>query len=98
MAIKLRVQDRDACIWRGDLSEVFLRYDFRGLIFGGVYTWKGFFSEFCGRYGKISNSLNTMAPNVKRFGKIYEINLVLTEIWEKESNRIAKLFMEGNEL
>ena len=32
----------------------------------------------------------------KKFGKIYEINLVLTEICEKESNTIAKLFMEGN--
>ena len=30
-------------------------------------------------------------------GKIYEINLVLTEIWEKESNRMVKLFMVGNE-
>ena len=31
------------------------------------------------------------------FGKIYEINLVLTEIWEKESNRMVKLSMVGNE-
>ena len=26
-----------ANIWRGDLTEVFLRYDFRGLIHGGAY-------------------------------------------------------------
>ena len=26
-----------AYIWRGDLMEGFLRYEFRGLIFGGAY-------------------------------------------------------------
>ena len=29
-----------AYIWRGDLTEGFLRYRFRGLIFGGAYTWR----------------------------------------------------------
>ena len=28
-----------ACIWRGDLTEGFLRYEFGGLIFGGAYFW-----------------------------------------------------------
>ena len=28
---------RRAYIWRGDLTEVLLRYDFGGLIFGGAY-------------------------------------------------------------
>ena len=37
-----------AYIWRGDLTEGFLRYRFGGLIFGGVYTWRGLFSEFYG--------------------------------------------------
>ena len=37
-----------AYIWRGDLTEGFLRYRFRGLIFGGAYTWTGLFSEFYG--------------------------------------------------
>ena len=32
-----------ACIWRGDLSEGFLRYEFRGLIFGEPYTWRGIY-------------------------------------------------------
>ena len=32
-----------AYIRRGDLTESFLRYRFRGLIFGGAYTWRGFF-------------------------------------------------------
>ena len=34
---------RGAYIWRGDLTEGFLRYRFRG-----AYTWKGLFSEFYG--------------------------------------------------
>ena len=37
-----------AYIWRGNLTEGFLRYDFGGLIFGGAYTWRGLFSEFYG--------------------------------------------------
>ena len=39
---------RGAYIWRGDLTGVFLRYEFGGLIFGGAYTWKGLCSEFYG--------------------------------------------------
>ena len=39
---------RGAYIWRGDLTEGFLRYEFGGLIFGGAYTWMGLFSEFYG--------------------------------------------------
>ena len=35
-------------IWRGDLTEGFLHYDFEGLIFGGAYPWRGLFSEFYG--------------------------------------------------
>ena len=41
-----------AYIWRGDLTEGFLRYRFGGLIFGGAYTWRGLFSEF---YGTLSS-------------------------------------------
>ena len=39
---------RRAYIWRGDLTEGFLRYRFGRLIFGGAYTWKSLFSEFYG--------------------------------------------------
>ena len=39
---------RGAYIWRGDLTEGFLRYRFGGLIFGGAYTWRSLFSEFYG--------------------------------------------------
>ena len=41
-----RTSPRGAYIWRGDLTEDFLRYRFWGLIFGGAYTWRGLFSEF----------------------------------------------------
>ena len=37
-----------AYIWRGDLTEDFLCYEFRGLIFGGAYTRRGLFLEFYG--------------------------------------------------
>ena len=33
----LSTSPRGAYIWRGDLMEGFLRYDFGGLIFGGAY-------------------------------------------------------------
>ena len=42
---------RGAYIWRGDLTEDFLCYQFGGLIFGGAYTWRGLFLEF---YGSLS--------------------------------------------
>ena len=46
---KFQVQTpRGAYIWKGDLTEGFLRYDFGGLIFGGAYTWRGLFLEFYG--------------------------------------------------
>ena len=35
-------------IWRGNLTEGFLRYLFGGLIFGGAYTLRGLFLEFYG--------------------------------------------------
>ena len=38
---------RGAYIWRGDLTEGFLRYRFGGLIFRGAYT-RGLFAEFYG--------------------------------------------------
>ena len=43
-----KYKPRGAYIWRGDLTEGFLRYRFGGLIFGGAYTWRGLFSEFNG--------------------------------------------------
>ena len=51
---------RGAYIWRGDLTEGFLRYEFGGLIFGGSYTWRGLFSEF---YGSLGTKLPTQSPS-----------------------------------
>ena len=52
---------RGAYIWRGDLTEGFLRYRFGGLIFGGAYTWRGLFSEFYGNLSKrIEGCINTI--------------------------------------
>ena len=39
---------RRTYIWRGDLTESFLRYRFGGLFFGGAYTWRDLFSKFYG--------------------------------------------------
>ena len=44
---------RRAYIWRGDLTEGFLRYQSGGLIFGGAFTWRGLFSEFYGISGNV---------------------------------------------
>ena len=49
---------RGAYIWRGDLTEGFLRYRFGGLIFGGACTWRGLFSEFYGMLFTIHSTLN----------------------------------------
>ena len=35
-----------AYIRRSDLTQGFLWYESRGLIFGGAYTWRGLFSKF----------------------------------------------------
>ena len=53
------------CIWRGDLTEGFLRHRIWGLIFGGAYTWRGLFSEF---YGRIFNfTMSVFCSNTRIF-------------------------------
>ena len=63
----------------------------KGHLDGGGYFWNFAVVMEDLKRSKYSGSQCEM------FGKIYEINLVLTEIWEKESNRMVKLFMVGNE-
>ena len=46
--ISTSTSPRGAYMWRGDLTEGFLRYRPGGLIFGEAYTWRGLFSEFYG--------------------------------------------------
>ena len=38
---------RGAYVWRGDLTEGLLRYEF-----GGSYIWRGLFSEFYGMFAR----------------------------------------------
>ena len=40
----------------GRFNGGFLRYRFGGLIFGRDYTWRGLFSEFCGKTTKLVNT------------------------------------------
>ena len=59
---------RGAYIWRGDLTEGFLRYEFGGLIFGGAYTRRGLFSEFYGIY----SDTNSTTLEMRR--KVFKVN------------------------
>ena len=59
-------------IWRGDLTEGFLRYEFGGLnIFGGAYTWRDLFSEFYGNSGRVRDQPGlpdtSASPHLPRF-------------------------------
>ena len=52
---KFHVQaPRGAYIRRGDLTEGFLHYDFRELIFGGAYTYGGAYFRFFFWYIKLT--------------------------------------------
>ena len=53
---------RGAYIWRGDLTEDFLHYQYQGLIFGGAYTRRGLFSEI---YGILRPLRNGQAPGIE---------------------------------
>ena len=68
---KFQVQaPRGPYIWRDNLTEGFLRYDFGGLIFGGAYTLRGLFSEFYGTLHTVDNdqlsALLDKAPHLYR--------------------------------
>ena len=58
----LSTSPRGVYIWRGDLTESFLRYRFGGLIFGGAYTWRGLFSEFYGTFWSEITSSQLLDP------------------------------------
>ena len=63
---------RGAYIWRGDLTEGFLRYESGGHIFGGAYTWRGLFSEFYGILFSISRCFRPFYDTSGLFQKISE--------------------------
>ena len=56
---------RGGYIWRGDLKEGFLRYEFGGLIFGGAYTRRALFSEFYGILGQLRTDDEEITPCVR---------------------------------
>ena len=77
-----------AHIRRGDLTEGFLRYRFRGLIFGGDYTWRGLFSDL---YGIKSPSRGSCLKTglIERIEDLSE-SLVYYIAWKR---RLSKVFL-----
>ena len=70
-----------AYIWSGDLTEGLLRYQIGGLIFGGVYTWRGLFSEFYGvRHTFHRQALHANATS-KRLSPIFFRFLPFANVW-----------------
>ena len=63
---------RGAYIWRGDLTECFLRYWIGELTFRGAYTWRGLFSEF---YGNWINSDTLILLHVTFFRFVFPLYL-----------------------
>ena len=51
---KFQIQVPGGLIFGGTINGGFLRYEFRGLIFGGAYAWRGLFSEFYGMFSVFS--------------------------------------------
>ena len=51
-SLKFSLEHSLAYIWRGDLTEGFLHYEYWGPILGGAYKWRGLFSEFYGKCNK----------------------------------------------
>ena len=80
-----------AYIWRGDLTEGFLRYDFGGPIFGGAYTWSGLFSECYGsfscRYKKYPVQCE---PQCLRLGSKVELLMYRTK--GQGANSLSKIY------
>ena len=65
-----------AYIWKGDLTEGFLRYRFGGLIFGGAFTWRGLFSEF---YGMLQEIFVT--TTLKSWRKYHSVTIQIIPLW-----------------
>ena len=85
---------RGAYIWRGDLTEGFLGYEFGRLIFGGVYTRRGLFLEFLGTVEPpLTGHLSTIAIHWLSFKSLHNRHFLLSpEVAVVESfNRISFL-------
>ena len=66
----------------GGLYLDFLLYPFRGLIFGGAYTWRGLFSEFYG-------NKQTLGWNAAECQPIYQLTHQLT-YWSSVDRQIGR--------
>ena len=85
-----------AYIWRGDLTEGFLGYEFGGLIFGGANTWRGLFLEF---YGVLDNTFRSAwtwlccwPNNISEFISSWpDLHLIIHLIFMKQPNLIPML-------
>jgi len=81
-----------AYIWRGDLTEGFLGYQFGGLIFGGAYTWRGLFSEFYGIRSSFSVCTYSRNQWAHQFSSnVTEINNLQWSLWS--CSRSVDLFL-----
>ena len=77
---------RGAYIWRGDLTEDFVRYRFWGLIFGGAYTWRGLFSKF---YGISFLSVLLVLPVVVKKPPSHKV-IVSSREFKKETKKSSR--------
>ena len=73
---------RGAYIWRGDLTEGFLGYEFGRLIFRGVYTRRGLFLEFLGTVEPpLTGHLSTIAIHWLLFKSLHNRHFLLSPKW-----------------
>ena len=73
---------RGAYIWRGDLAEGFLGYEFGRLIFGGVYTRRGLFLEFLGTVEPpLTGHLSTIVIHWLLFKSLHNRHFLLSPKW-----------------
>ena len=66
-----------AYIWKADLTEGFLRYEFGGLIFGGAYTRRSLFLEFYGILCEQIYSRNPRCTSPRASGVVLPVSAVM---------------------
>ena len=84
----------------GRFNGGFLRYRFEGLIFGGVYTWRGLFSEFYGTFEPASLRLDRGGTGYKLKMSLFSCSAANTphrfflldkNFYRQDSNKFYKL-------
>ena len=84
-----------AYIWKGDLTEGFLRYLFGGRIFGGAYAWRGLFSEFYGMLDSVPHPSRTLSTTQGHFSITEACKSDRTMIFSKaHSESIERSFVD----